>query len=81
MFFTPVYSDGRLCISILHPPGDDPVSGEKAEVKICDVFSRRIDHPFVMPQMTTFRNDGTQHNPWRVRYLFRLLFCATSAAL
>lgn len=27
-----VYPDGRLCISILHPPGDDPVSGEKAEV-------------------------------------------------
>ncbi|KAJ2959352.1 hypothetical protein NQZ79_g5115 [Umbelopsis isabellina] len=26
-----VYADGRLCISILHPPGDDPVSGEKAE--------------------------------------------------
>ncbi|KAF7723711.1 hypothetical protein EC973_001752 [Apophysomyces ossiformis] len=31
-FFHPnVYPDGRLCISILHPPGDDPVSGEKAE--------------------------------------------------
>jgi len=25
-----VYSDGRLCISILHPPGDDPMSGESA---------------------------------------------------
>jgi ubiquitin-conjugating enzyme E2 R len=25
------YPDGRLCISILHPPGDDPLSGEKAE--------------------------------------------------
>lgn len=31
---TIVYPDGRLCISILHPPGDDPVSGEKAEVSI-----------------------------------------------
>ncbi|CAM0138725.1 unnamed protein product [Umbelopsis sp. WA50703] len=31
-FYHPnVYADGRLCISILHPPGDDPVSGEKAE--------------------------------------------------
>ncbi|KAJ8327845.1 Ubiquitin-conjugating enzyme subunit, variant 3 [Batrachochytrium dendrobatidis] len=31
-FFHPnVYSDGRICISILHPPGDDPLSGEKAE--------------------------------------------------
>ncbi|KAI8882605.1 ubiquitin-conjugating enzyme [Backusella circina FSU 941] len=26
-----LYPDGRLCISILHPPGEDPVSGEKAE--------------------------------------------------
>ncbi|KAI8840891.1 ubiquitin-conjugating enzyme [Chytridium lagenaria] len=26
-----VYPDGRLCISILHPPGDDPTSGERAE--------------------------------------------------
>lgn len=25
-----VYEDGRLCISILHPPGDDPHSGELA---------------------------------------------------
>ncbi|CAG8471999.1 12680_t:CDS:10 [Acaulospora colombiana] len=32
-FFHPnVYMDGRLCISILHPPGDDPTSGETAEV-------------------------------------------------
>ncbi|KAI9145953.1 ubiquitin-conjugating enzyme/RWD-like protein [Paraphysoderma sedebokerense] len=30
-FFHPnVYEDGRLCISILHPPGDDPLSGETA---------------------------------------------------
>ncbi|CAB5193781.1 unnamed protein product [Rhizophagus irregularis] len=30
-FFHPnVYIDGRLCISILHPPGDDPTSGETA---------------------------------------------------
>ncbi|KAJ3301239.1 hypothetical protein HDV03_001178 [Kappamyces sp. JEL0829] len=30
-FFHPnIYPDGRLCISILHPPGDDPMSGEKA---------------------------------------------------
>ncbi|KAJ3412787.1 hypothetical protein HDV05_000254 [Chytridiales sp. JEL 0842] len=25
-----VYPDGRVCISILHPPGDDPTSGETA---------------------------------------------------
>lgn len=26
-----VYTDGELCISILHPPGEDPHSGEKPE--------------------------------------------------
>jgi ubiquitin-conjugating enzyme E2 R len=25
-----VYKDGKVCISILHPPGDDPMSGELA---------------------------------------------------
>ncbi|CAG8543707.1 8416_t:CDS:10 [Paraglomus brasilianum] len=31
-FFHPnVYADGNLCISILHPPVDDPTSGETAE--------------------------------------------------
>lgn len=30
-FFHPnVYEDGNLCISILHAPGDDPISGERA---------------------------------------------------
>lgn len=27
-----IYKDGKLCISILHPPGDDELSGEKASV-------------------------------------------------
>jgi ubiquitin-conjugating enzyme E2 R len=26
-----VYADGKVCISILHPPGHDPMSGERAE--------------------------------------------------
>uniref|UniRef100_A0A6B2LA11 UBC core domain-containing protein n=1 Tax=Arcella intermedia TaxID=1963864 RepID=A0A6B2LA11_9EUKA len=26
-----VYKDGKVCISILHPPGDDPLSGERPE--------------------------------------------------
>lgn len=35
-FLTPilhpnVYTDGELCISILHPPGEDPHSGERPE--------------------------------------------------
>ncbi|RCH79691.1 Ubiquitin-conjugating enzyme 13, partial [Rhizopus azygosporus] len=31
-FYHPnVYPDGRLCISILHPAGNDPISGEAPE--------------------------------------------------
>lgn len=43
-YVTIVYPDGRLCISILHPPGDDPVSGEKAEVSIapCALVERKV---------------------------------------
>ena len=28
---TTVYEDGRVCISILHPPGSDAMSGETAD--------------------------------------------------
>ena len=28
-----VYPDGRLCISILHPPGEDEMSGESAAIR------------------------------------------------
>jgi ubiquitin-conjugating enzyme E2 R len=28
-----VYKDGRLCISILHPPGEDEMSGESASIR------------------------------------------------
>lgn len=34
-----VYPDGRLCISILHPPGDDEVSGELASERWSPVQS------------------------------------------
>merc|ERR1711988_318789 len=30
MWHPNIFEDGRLCISILHPPGDDPTSGELA---------------------------------------------------
>merc|ERR1711988_184218 len=30
MWHPNIYEDGKLCISILHPPGDDPHSGELA---------------------------------------------------
>lgn len=30
LFHPNVYIDGKVCISILHPPGDDPMSGETA---------------------------------------------------
>merc|ERR1711977_223795 len=34
-----IYEDGRLCISILHPPGDDPTSGELASERWSPVQS------------------------------------------
>ena len=30
IFHPNVYADGRVCISILHPPGDDPMGYESA---------------------------------------------------
>ena len=36
---TAVYPDGEVCISILHPPGDDPTHYEKAEERWSPVQS------------------------------------------
>lgn len=33
LFHPNVYPDGRLCISILHPPGEDEMSGESASIR------------------------------------------------
>lgn len=54
-----VYPDGRLCISILHPPGEDPVSGEKAEVRHyiqmdIEILSKHFTFNYL-------RNVGIQH--------------------
>lgn len=54
-----VYPDGRLCISILHPPGDDPVSGEKAEVSNASMIAHWIG--VIEQRAICFRNDGIQH--------------------
>lgn len=34
-----VYADGKVCISILHEPGDDPMSGELASERWCPTQS------------------------------------------
>lgn len=34
-----IYSDGKVCISILHPPGDDPLQYERAEERWSPVQS------------------------------------------
>ena len=34
-----VYGNGNVCISILHPPGDDPTSGELASERWCPTQS------------------------------------------
>jgi ubiquitin-conjugating enzyme E2 R len=40
LFFHPnVYKDGKVCISILHPPGEDPMSGERPEERWLPIHS------------------------------------------
>eukprot|EP00118_Oscarella_pearsei_P005852 m.26860 g.26860 ORF g.26860 m.26860 type:complete len:162 (+) comp29563_c0_seq1:66-551(+) len=39
MFHPNVYSDGRVCISILHPPGNDPLGYERSEERWSPVQS------------------------------------------
>lgn len=34
-----VYKDGKVCISILHPPGEDPMSGERPEERWLPIHS------------------------------------------
>ncbi|RZC76029.1 hypothetical protein C5167_000200 [Papaver somniferum] len=44
--FSAVYADGRVCISILHAPGDDPNGYELASERwtpVHTVFSRLLD--------------------------------------
>ena len=36
IFHPNIYPDGRVCISILHPPGDDPLGYEKRYEKFSD---------------------------------------------
>ena len=40
LFHPNIYKDGKLCISILHSPGDDEMSGELASV-----YTHRHDRP------------------------------------
>jgi hypothetical protein len=59
-----VYPDGRLCISILHPPGEDPVSGEKAEVTKSDQIKSYYERLFIVVLnlcLNHFRNVGIPH--------------------
>jgi ubiquitin-conjugating enzyme E2 G2 len=39
MLFRAVYTDGRVCISILHPPGDDPTGYEHSSERWSPVQS------------------------------------------
>jgi ubiquitin-protein ligase len=36
LFHPNIYKDGKLCISILHAPGEDETSGELASVRLHD---------------------------------------------
>ncbi len=39
IFHPNIYKDGRVCISILHPPGDDPLGYEKSSERWSPVQS------------------------------------------
>lgn len=39
IFHPNVYADGRVCISILHPPGDDPFNYESSDERWSPVQS------------------------------------------
>ena len=39
IFHPNIYPDGRVCISILHPPGDDPLGYEKSSERWSPVQS------------------------------------------
>lgn len=59
LLFFPVYPDGRVCISILHAPGDDPMgyespverwspvqSVEKILLSVVSMLAGQLRHPF-----------------------------------
>lgn len=48
-----VFSDGRVCISILHSPGDDPMGYESAAERWSPVQSVSVDESAtVLPRMS-----------------------------
>jgi ubiquitin-conjugating enzyme E2 R len=71
LFHPNVYPDGGLCISILHPPGDDEMSGESASIRwspaqraesvLISVLSllddANVDSPANVDASVMFRND------------------------
>merc|ERR1711998_270726 len=76
MWHPNIYTDGRLCISILHPPGDDPHSGELASERwnptqsvatvLLSVISMlnepNISSPANVDASVMYRNDREQYD-------------------
>lgn len=62
LFHPNVYPDGRLCISILHAPGDDEMSGESADIRWSPV--QRVES--VLLSILSLLDDSNIHSPANV---------------
>ena len=73
-----VYPDGRVCISILHPPGDDPLNYENRYLALCTWSCVFVDHILqqlrAMEPSTIGRKDPTVGREHARRYGMHGLF-------
>ena len=54
-----VYEDGKVCISILHPPGNDAMSGETAEERWRPILSVEA----ILLSVISMMNDPNINSP------------------
>ena len=54
-----VYEDGKVCISILHAPGEDAMSGETAEERWRPILSVEA----ILLSVISMMNDPNIHSP------------------
>ena len=59
VFALTVYEDGKVCISILHPPGNDAMSGETAEERWRPILSVEA----ILLSVISMMNDPNINSP------------------
>ena len=57
--YSTVYEDGKVCISILHPPGNDAMSGETAEERWRPILSVEA----ILLSVISMMNDPNINSP------------------